>query len=1268
MSTKNYTSISDIKETWFKNIAPNYFNFDNVNNYQSGVFGYINEVMSNTTEDSFNAINIARREFYPISAKNKQSLYKMATLQKMDLPMVTAGTAKAILLIPVSDVIEASKYSDGIYTCTIDNSLSILADTVPFILEYPIIIISKKSGSGWIHTSHYDINVSSSLDNSSTRYIMNKTIVENGIPYLLLSVSLKQAQIQNITQIITKDSMLSTSTLDFTFDGDLAGFEVFYSENSGDTETQLKMVLKGGSSLQVSFCYYEMIDDSTIRLTFPPNSYFTPAFNSEIRMSVYTSLGETGNFESFSGSLTCSPNSNTHPENNTMLITGCINGACTGGCAKSTDEEFRQSIINAYSTNNTITTSNDLQIYFDAIASLDANSKNNKMLFRKKRDDALIRLYGAYAMIKDSYNNVVPTNTLNIKFNHSWLSSNYEDNRLFIKPGTLFEYEPNTSTINYEVQPVNSNDITITSDLGVYDNNTAILYSGVYANNLFVVVGSNGTILTSTNGSSWTKRTINITNHLYSVEFGNNLFIAVGDTGTIITSPDGINWTSKTSGTTKYLRGISYCNSKYIACGDNGALLISDDATTWNIVDIPTAIVSLANVTLKKAIYANSIYIIIGDNGTMLTYSGAEILQGSSWTVFSTTSFNSNHLYDIIWDGSKFIAVGVNGTMITGTNTTIADWSVATSFTTYTLYNINYTNNIYTVCGISGVIMTSADLITWTNRSTSSSNALYKTMYGQSVYASIGESGTILNSSDGINWAIKPIRFLFTNPFLIALNLNPNVVGHYLNSINSSRSLSYTYVNDSTLIQFLSSSLKIKRNALMGENYYKFTIYINPASDLDASLIIKVNDPTDVTNQIRATKNGTITSIIHNGTHVVANLVYTDNTTGSIPVSTYTTYAEGKFTYVTGYNLNFEVGDSFTANDILATKKVDDLGKIRAVGDLNGLLYNNNMYMPFYIENYDSVNNVYELSSYISTNDTMSLDATLLIVNGIYRSDGTENDNVSIPMKNLDMDVHIFYNNNDTNYTHKYSNFEYVKAYTLTNTYTNAEEESNDKIALIHQIDFIRSTATFTEIPNEALDYIINISEVPMVQANWCKTYSNFEYLINTIYQDYMYLYDAYFLLENNFGIDLKFYNTYGKSKFFKVGIKNDTAILDNINCAFSFGVYLTTLASTDIFITKFRNWIKDYVESTNYVSTSGQSIYILNMIADAKKEFSEIGYVEYYGFNSYNYKAQKIEGLANDQISASGLRDYIPEFINIRSTNDGSTTVPKISITLLEQ
>src|SRR5574343_206954 len=108
MSTKKYTSIADIKDAWITDIAPNYFDFDNTNNYQSGIFGYINEVMGNATEDAFNAVNISRREFYHTTAQNKQSLYKMATLQSISLPMVTPGTAKAVLIIPVDDVINAS--------------------------------------------------------------------------------------------------------------------------------------------------------------------------------------------------------------------------------------------------------------------------------------------------------------------------------------------------------------------------------------------------------------------------------------------------------------------------------------------------------------------------------------------------------------------------------------------------------------------------------------------------------------------------------------------------------------------------------------------------------------------------------------------------------------------------------------------------------------------------------------------------------------------------------------------------------------------------------------------------------------------------------------------------------------------------------------------------------------------------------------------------------------------------------------------------------
>ena len=87
MSTPKYISIADIQDYWINNIAPNYFNFDNANNYKAGMFGYVNEIMANAVEDTHNAINISRREFYPITAQNKQTLFKMATAQQISLPM-----------------------------------------------------------------------------------------------------------------------------------------------------------------------------------------------------------------------------------------------------------------------------------------------------------------------------------------------------------------------------------------------------------------------------------------------------------------------------------------------------------------------------------------------------------------------------------------------------------------------------------------------------------------------------------------------------------------------------------------------------------------------------------------------------------------------------------------------------------------------------------------------------------------------------------------------------------------------------------------------------------------------------------------------------------------------------------------------------------------------------------------------------------------------------------------------------------------------------
>ena len=70
---------------------------------------------------------------------------------------------------------------------------------------------------------------------------------------------------------------------------------------------------------------------------------------------------------------------------------------------------------------------------------------------------------------------------------------------------------------------------------------------------LFVAVGNSGTLLTSSDGTSWTSRTSGSSENLWNSYYGNSTFVTVGNKGTILTSSDGITWTSRTSGTTEII-------------------------------------------------------------------------------------------------------------------------------------------------------------------------------------------------------------------------------------------------------------------------------------------------------------------------------------------------------------------------------------------------------------------------------------------------------------------------------------------------------------------------------------------------------------------------------------------------------------------------------------------------------------------------------------------------------------------------------------------
>ena len=98
---------------------------------------------------------------------------------------------------------------------------------------------------------------------------------------------------------------------------------------------------------------------------------------------------------------------------------------------------------------------------------------------------------------------------------------------------------------------------------------------------LYVSVGENGTILTSSDGTTWTSRTSGTSNNLVGVTYANSTFVVMGASGTILTSSDGTTWTSRTSGTNDALYRGTYANSTFVVVGDNGTILTSSDGTSW---------------------------------------------------------------------------------------------------------------------------------------------------------------------------------------------------------------------------------------------------------------------------------------------------------------------------------------------------------------------------------------------------------------------------------------------------------------------------------------------------------------------------------------------------------------------------------------------------------------------------------------------------------------------------------------------------------------
>jgi photosystem II stability/assembly factor-like uncharacterized protein len=159
----------------------------------------------------------------------------------------------------------------------------------------------------------------------------------------------------------------------------------------------------------------------------------------------------------------------------------------------------------------------------------------------------------------------------------------------------------------------------------VQDTNAAAnpydsLYSVTYGNGLFVAVGDEGSVVTSPDGTNWSLASsyqgVYPGDSFYSIAFGKGLFVAVGDDGSIVTSPDASNWTLQATNVTEdnELYGVAFGDGRFVAVGNNGMIVLSTDGVNWVQDASGEPGVGLTAVTY----FRNGQYVIVTDDGTIL--------------------------------------------------------------------------------------------------------------------------------------------------------------------------------------------------------------------------------------------------------------------------------------------------------------------------------------------------------------------------------------------------------------------------------------------------------------------------------------------------------------------------------------------------------------------------------------------------------------------------------------------------------------------------
>lgn len=275
----------------------------------------------------------------------------------------------------------------------------------------------------------------------------------------------------------------------------------------------------------------------------------------------------------------------------------------------------------------------------------------------------------------------------------------------------------------------------------------------------------------------------------------------------------------------------------------------------------------------------------------------------------------------------------------------------------------------------------------------------------------------------------------------------------------------------------------------------------------------------------------------------------------------------------------------------------------------------------------------------LETNDCITSDGLFPILNAIPTSENV--DNVFIPINNVTVNIYILYFDGITTTTKLTQYFDDLTYYTITNIYST----KSDPLTFINPMNMMRSTAIFSNTgSSENSKVSANLSLLPMIKADLINDVDNFNSFIERFTNQYSYMEKCLPFLRNNAHIDIKFYNTYGKSVNYYIG--DDRILIDRVNITIKFKITVVDGVDDTDLMDKLKDFIKEFVEKVN---TSGNNdLYISNLIREIETNFASVHHLKFMGINDYSTEHQTISVKEVDleKLTKEERRKYVPEIL----------------------